>query len=291
MADDERAERRQAAVTAASPYWRALSAESVLASDQLSAGASNLSKIEPTLLGSFYTALFPLSIGYERLAKIVLQVDAQLTTGEFLTTREMRTVGHRIDDLLGRVEEVTARRGFTGEGYERPKDEITSAITAILTEFAVTGRYNHLDRLGNLSKVSASAEMQWDVQVMLPIATRHLTSRTSKRIVAGATAIDDAFSTPGDIKAIAFRHDVNGKVHTVPASIYMRGALYENLIPYARMYAFRPARWLAYTIDRLATEAISLPHATDHIPYLIEFFPWLKSPDSYFRERRHPGKT
>lgn len=273
-----------------SPYWRALSAESQLASDQLSAGASNLSKIEPTQLGSFYAALFPLSIGYERLAKIALQVDAQLATGKFLTTSEMRTVGHEIDTLFLRVEEITARRGFAGERYERPKDEVTSAITAILTQFAVTGRYNHLDCLGNPGKVSASAEKQWDEEVMLPITASHLTSRTRQQIATHAAMIDRAFSATEDIGAIAFHHDVSGAFHTGPVSAYMRSALYEKLIPYARMYAFRPARWLAYIIDRLATEASSSPHAKDHIPYLIEFFPWLKAPDNYFRERRHPGK-
>lgn len=273
-----------------SPYWRALSAESLLVSDQLSAGATNLSRIEPTLIGSFYAALFPLSIGYERLAKIALQVEARLRTGEFLTTREMRDVGHKIDSLFTQVEGIAARRGYTGVTYERPTDVITSAITAILTEFAVTGRYNHLDSLGNPGKVSASAEKQWDEQVMLPIAARHLTSRAEQRIAAHAAAIDSAFSAREDIGAIAFHHDVNGAFHTGPASMYMRSALYEKLIPYARMYAFRPGRWLAYTVDRLATDAMSSPNTMGHVPYLIEFFPWLQAPDNYFRSRRHPGK-
>lgn len=273
-----------------SPYWRALSAESRLASDQLSAGAANLSRIEPTTVGSFYTALFPLSIGYERLAKIALQVDARLRTGQFLTTKEMRDVGHKIDSLFTQVEEIAACRGYTGVEYERPTDAFTSAITGILTEFAVTGRYNHLDSLGDPGKVSAGVEKQWDEQVMLPIAARHLSSRAEQRIAAHAAAIDSAFSATEDMGVIAFHHDVNGEFHTGPASMYIRSALYEKLIPYARMYAFRPGRWLAYTVDRLATEAMSSPNTSGHVPYLIEFFAWLKAPDDHFRSRRDPGR-
>ncbi|TSD93278.1 hypothetical protein FOV72_20130 [Gordonia rubripertincta] len=258
-------------------------------SDQLRAGATNLSRIEPTLVGSFYAALFPLSIGYERLAKIALQVDARLETGEFLTTREMRDVGHKINGLFTQVEGIATRRGYTGVKYERPTDVITNAITAILTEFAVTGRYNHLDSLGSPG-VSASAERQWDEQVMLPIAARHLTLRAEQKIASHAAAIDSSFSATEDLGVIAFHHDVNGTFHTGPASMYMRSALYAKLIPYARMYAFRPGRWLAYIVDRLATEAISSPHTCGHVPYLIEFFPWLKGPDDFFQSRRNPGK-
>lgn len=273
-----------------SPYWRALSAESRLASDQLRAAAANLSRIEPTLVGSFYTALFPLSIGYERLAKIALHVDSRLRTGEFLTIKEMRDAGHKIDSLFSQVEEIAVRRGYVGVEYQRPTDVFASAITAILTEFAVTGRYNHLDSLGDRGKVSASVEKQWDEQVMLPIAARHLTARAAQQIAAQATRIDSAFSTVVDLGAIAFRHDVNGAFHTGPASIYIRSALYEKLIPYARMYAFRPGRWLAYIIGRLSTEAMSSPNARSHVPYLIEFFAWLQASDDYFRSRRRPGE-
>ena len=60
--------------------------------------------------------------------------------------------------------------------------------------------------------------------------------------------------------------------------------------PYARMYAFLPGRWLVYTVDQLATESMSSPNTRGHVPYFIEFFPWLKAPDNYFRSGRHPGK-
>jgi hypothetical protein len=89
-------------------------------------------------------------------------------------------------------------------------------------------------------KVSASVEKQWDEQVMLPIAARNLTSRAEQRIAAHAAAIDSDFSATEDIGVIAFHHDVNGAFHTGPASMYMRSAFYEKMIPYARMYAFRP---------------------------------------------------
>lgn len=174
--------------------------------------------------------------------------------------------------------------------YERPTDVFTTAITAILTEFAVTGRYNHLDSLGDPGKVSASVEKQWDEQVMLPIAARHLKPPVEQRIAAHSAAVDSAFFEAKDMGAIAFHHDVNGEFHTGPASMYVRSALYEKLIPYARMYAFRPGRWLAYTVDQLTTEAMSSPNTRGHVPYLIEFFAWLQPPDDYFRSRRRPGE-
>lgn len=57
---------------------------------------------------------------------------------------------------------------------------------------------------------------QWEEQVMLSIAARHLTSRAEQRIAAHAAAIDSAFSATEDIGAIAFHHDVNGAFHAGP---------------------------------------------------------------------------
>ena len=272
-----------------SPHWRAFTAECTLAADQIGVGARSLSQLQPASIGSFYVALFPLSIGYERMAKVALQINAKITTGQFLTKAQMRdkaTAGHRIDALFDRVEElaVTHKYDQNHPNGQRPTDDITMAITAVLTEFADGGRYNHLNSLGSPDAPVPSAEEQWDSEVMRRIAATHLTARRKSKIARNAAMWD----IPGnpDMGTLAFHQDVDGSFHTTPGMLALRAGIYEALTPYARMYALRPGRWLASILDQLTTDAMGSKHARGHVPYVNEFFGWLDNNDAFLRQRR-----
>ncbi len=127
-----------------SPVWRALAAEAGIASDQIGEGATLLAKVSPNYSWTFARALFPLSIGLERASKLALQVDARLSSAGFLDEREMRALGHKLDQLLDAVDAMNLRRGFS---HARPRDPIHQAVLAVLTDFATNGRYYHLDNL------------------------------------------------------------------------------------------------------------------------------------------------
>lgn len=276
-----------------SPHWRALTAEATLASEQMASGARGLGALDPVRIGSFHTALFSLSIGYERMAKVALQIDARMETGDFLSEKEMRKRGHNIDTLLDHVEKMSIRRGYnTDPDCGRPKSDITSAITGILTGFALKGRYNYLDSLGAPTAAPADAEKQWDADVMGPIAAAHLSDRqrlTLEAKAAGARLLVDDM-TKLNIGALVRRQDVSGDVHSDLPSAMSRKQLYKLLIPYSRMYALQPARWLAYILTALAQDSVGSSGAHGDVPNLSEFFRWMLQDDAYFRQRRDPGK-
>ncbi|MCZ4277420.1 hypothetical protein [Rhodococcoides yunnanense] len=276
-----------------SPHWRALTAEATLASEQMAAGARGLGALDPVLIGSFHTALFSLSIGYERMAKVALQIAARIETGNFLSEKEMRKRGHDIDTLLDCVEAMSIRRGYDADpDCERPKSDITSAITGILTGFARKGRYNYLDSLGAPTTTPADAEKQWDADVMGPIAAAHLSDRqrlTLEAKAAGAQLLVDDMAQL-DIGALVRRQDVSGDVHMDLPSAMSRKQLYKILIPYSRMYALQPPRWLAHILTTLAQDSVGSPGAHGHVPNLSEFFRWMLQDDAHFRQRRDPGR-
>lgn len=276
-----------------SPHWRALTAEATLAAEQMAAGARGLGAFDPVRIGSFHAALFSLSIGYERMAKVALQIDARIETGNFLSEKEMRKRGHDIDTLLDHVEAMAIRRGYDADPEcERPKSDITSAITGTLTGFARTGRYNYLDSLGASTAAPADAEKQWDADVMGPIAAAHLSDRQRLMLkvrARGAQLLAHDIAQ-ANIGVIARRQDVSGDAHAELAPMLNRHQLYKLLIPYSRMYALQPARWLANILTTLARDSVGSSGAHGDVPNLSEFFGWMLQGDAYFRQRRDPGR-
>lgn len=265
-----------------SPFWIALSAECRLAADQVAAGGVSVGNLDPMNPGSFYSAFFPLSIGYERMAKIAIQVDARVEHGSFLPKSKMRGLSHDIARSFDEVEKIARRRGYETERFGvRPSEPVHASVVSVLSNFATTSRYNHLDAIGSAGQSGTSAEKEWDTAVLPLLVEEHLTKRTAQKIVDGASGIGIAFDE-ADVY-IGRQRDVDGTLHTKPAPPAFRGLLYEALNPYGRMHTLQLARWLATVLTSLGHDAIM----TGEVPYLSEFFSWMRADDQALRTRRN----
>lgn len=266
------------------PHWQALSAECTIASDQVRLGASALESLDPLRPGSFYSALFPLSIGYERMAKIAIQVDAYAQNGHFLTSKEMRNLSHNIGEALDRVEEIAVRRGYTGDAdLRRPATDVHRSIVDILSAFALGGRYSHLDSLGG-SNGAKSAERQWEADVISPLADQHLKARKRLEILdqENRTIV---LSEKLSQNAVVRLTDLDGEVHTTLAASHARIALCKATVPWSRLYTLQIGRWMAYVLCELGYLGPTLP-GDPTIPYLTDFFSWLINDDARLRRRK-----
>ncbi|MBI5341367.1 MAG: hypothetical protein HZB45_27105 [Mycolicibacterium rufum] len=241
-----------------SPYWIALSAESTLASDQVRLGAIGLGRLNPVSVGSFYAAFFALAIGYERMAKIAIQVDASLGVGSFLPSADMKKIGHRISALFDHVETIAHQRGYDTEPLcKRPADAVHTEIVDILTEFATTGRYDHLDSLGKPGHLADNAERQWNKGVLPFLIKHHLTPRMRRDIQAKALEVDAMThaATSSGIGMSFLHQDIDGTLQTGAARIAERTLVYDKMTPWGRMYALQLGRWLAAILSELARQS------------------------------------
>lgn len=266
-----------------SPHWVAISAECTSAVTQVATGAKALGSVTPHSPGSYYAAFFPLSIGYERMAKIALHVDSKIETGSFVPKKQMRDLGHNLLTLFDAVEEMALRRYSLDSDpyYLRPTDPVHAAISEILSEFAVSGRYNHLDRLGT-GTTPETPESRWDAEVIMPIVNRHISTEK----LAADKAIWDALGRDTRHIATASVRDVNGMHLLKLEEIAFRQRQYSRSNSWARMYALQLGRWLATILAELGFEAIS----TKQVPYLGEYFAWLRNDDRTLRSLKNPGK-
>jgi hypothetical protein len=91
------------------------------------------------------------------------------------------------------VKEIAVRRGYEKESYgSKPSEPVHDSIVAILSEFAVSGRYNHLDSLGSPGHPPKSAEHRWDADVMSPLAQQHLTDHAKRKIIGSSAGLGAA---------------------------------------------------------------------------------------------------
>jgi hypothetical protein len=137
---------------AADAKFIALNREAELAKRVTCSGLSALRNASPARPGVYYDAFFGISIGLERLAKLVWLVDECIARGgSFPSDNDLRGLGHDILALIGKASAIRSNRLgrqssiSTNSHSTLPSDKITSLIMEFLSEFAKATRYFNVD--------------------------------------------------------------------------------------------------------------------------------------------------
>ena len=132
-------------MTAFSHEWHALGREAELAAEHLALGVTALGRANHAHKGLYNQTFFALSVGFERLGKLVLVADRAIETGgSWLTDDELRSAGHDILALFDAAELIVRKRCASDSWAVRPALPIHSAIAVRLSEFAKRTRYYSL---------------------------------------------------------------------------------------------------------------------------------------------------
>ena len=142
---------------ASNPQWRAMQRESQLAAEQIVLGVTALGQANHPQPGLYSQAFSGLSIGIERAGKLIFVADHAIqNSGTFPADRQLRDIGHDINVLLPKCEEIGTRYDPARSFAARPVDSIHRGIEETLSSFATRLRYY------NLSFLAGSATNQTD---------------------------------------------------------------------------------------------------------------------------------
>ena len=134
------------------PEWHSISREAALVRHLIGSGVTSLGKANyADKEGEYYTAFFGLSIGLERLAKLILVADYAISNhGQMPAEQVIRSFGHKLVSLLNTVGDVSAKHSLR-LNYPRPTAQISTAIVECLDAFADAkrGRYANFAALGD----------------------------------------------------------------------------------------------------------------------------------------------
>ena len=125
--------------------------EAALASSSLGNGLYYLRRSDMHQKGLYYQAFFSLSIGIERLLKLVYMRKYQSENrGKYPSKRLFRELGHDIYSMYKSIDEEFLLQ-----------NPISHEILKILSDFATTDRYHNLNVIGNPSDMSIDPLVKW----------------------------------------------------------------------------------------------------------------------------------
>ncbi|TJU99919.1 MAG: hypothetical protein E5Y12_22505 [Mesorhizobium sp.] len=229
-----------------SPDWQALARESKLARQLLGNGATALGTANyADKKGDYYVAFFGLSIGIERLAKLILVADYAIESGGKVPEQKIVSkFGHRLEELLDAVETIEKKYTLALE-FPRPVDDIAQSIVSCLDSFADArrGRYANFDTLGDPNlKTEFEPIQKWWSEVAEAILARHFYGTKAEKGVRARAQLFEAVMGP--ISMIRHTAEDGTPLTDIETASYRTGAT-AYVQKYGRYYALVIVRWLS----------------------------------------------
>lgn len=264
------------------PSFLLLQQEGCLISSCLALGLTELRNAHVHNKGAFYTALFNLSVGIERLLKAIVIIDHMLNNRLSVPTKkELQTYGHNIIELYDACERIGTARQSPIPGRTQ-LDTVDHGILLLLSDFARITRYHNLDALST-SQSSIDPLYQWS-KLIVAILGKDVPQGKKDKMLAQAhviaTAIDD--------KTLTLMHDLDQRPLTTEEALSLPG-LHDQATRLAVLHLVKilsPFRDLLRTVSQ---EAYGLGVSVPPFPQMQEFLEWLWNDRQYvLRKKKWP---
>jgi hypothetical protein len=223
--------------------------EAQLAAQQIGQGVTALGKANHAETGLYSQAFFGLSIGIERMGKLIFIADfAICNSGKFPDDKALRGFGHDISSLLPKCDAigktVDPERGYP----DRPNDPINQGIEEVLTLFATKLRYYNLSHLAGSAVSQRDPIALWWEKVAIPICDRHYTQRQQEKDLAEAEIFEKLLGN----NAFVMHTSEEGTPIRDMTTFVGRGKATRVVQSYGRMYTLQIVRWLESILHSLS---------------------------------------
>tara|TARA_R110002049_G_scaffold188251_7_gene356615 strand:- start:10649 stop:11455 length:807 start_codon:yes stop_codon:yes gene_type:complete len=268
-------------MTMFSPSFLLLQQEGYLISASLANGLTELRSAHVHNKGAFYTALFNLSTGFERLLKAIIIIDHMLCNNLAVPSKkQLQARGHNIVDLydecgrvgLGRNSILPARIQL---------DAVDRELLQLLSDFARITRYHNLDAL-SASNTSTDPLVRLN-QVLLAILAQDVSQKQRDRILGPANIVATKIN---DI-TLTLMSGLDQRPLSITEALSLPG-LHEQAVRFA---VFRLIKLLAPIRDLLRAlryEDYTLESAPA-FPEMHEFLSWIWDDRKYvLRKKKWP---
>ena len=232
-----------------SEYHQAIQCEAQLAGEQIAHGVTVLGRANHAQPGLYVQAFFGLSIGLERMCKLIFVANYTIAhSGHFPTDKDLRKFGHDLSSLLSNCEEIGKGLDPKRDYRDRPSDPIHQGIEEVLSLFATNLRYYNLNHLAGAAKNQRDPIALWWEKVALPICDKHYSQRQRKRDKAEAAEIERII---GGSSVVLHTSEDGQPIRDVP-TFFARSRATRVVQKYGRLYTLQIVRWLSSIILELS---------------------------------------
>jgi hypothetical protein len=268
------------------PEWHAIRRECALVRHLIGSGATALGRANyGDQKGEYCTAFFGLSVGLERLAKLVLVADHAITNaGKMPTEKLVRQYGHKLSELIETADKVSTIRTLKLD-YLRPTDAISQKIVECLDSFADAGRgrYANFAALGDPNLGEDEPIGKWWGEAADLILKEHYDGKSAQKRVEGRASVVDAVMSPVSM-VLYFSESGDTMQDVLTASI--RTGQTELVQRYGRYYALTVVRWLSEVFSELSRLAC-YTHNIDAFFGVWEYFQTFTVDDNFLKTRKN----
>lgn len=264
--------------------------EGTLAAELVSVGVTILRKASTPRSGLFELALFNLSIGFERMCKLIVLLDHYFANGSFPNNDVLKKkYGHDLDKLFPAVRHIATERNIKTDYTDEPSSEIHREIIATLSEFSKTTRYYNLDCLtGGKAAHLQSGRAAWINRVGKLIVAKHYAARKQINDILEAQELQ---ASMGDAVS-GIRFDESGKSIDTLEKGLIHGAEVRIIRRWSQFYCLQLIRYLAAILKELPSRSASQrmhnqPVAPSiQLPCFEEIFAWFLNDDAMLKSRK-----
>ena len=267
------------------PEWHFIRQEAMLVRHLIGAGATATGQANyANKKGEYYRAFFELSVGMERLAKLILVVDYALThAGKLPDEKHVRQFGHDLKSLFAAVEKVSTTRALKLR-YPRPTDPVATTIIENLDAFADAkrGRYANFGALANPQTAQHEPVAKWWNEVAETILlNRYYGKPVQAQVEGNAQAVNQILGAHS-----AVLHTSETREHITDLELSSRRAGQTKVVQrWSRYHSLTVARWLSDVYCEIAWDA-AYTHGMDAFFGSWEFFYTYRVDDDLLSTRK-----
>lgn len=267
------------------PEWHFVKQEAQLVRHLLGSGATALGRANyADKKGEYYTAFFGLSVGLERICKLILVIDHALSNqGQMPPQEVVRRFGHQIEKLMDSVAEAVSRQSVTAR-FSRPKDSVSLKIIENLDAFADArrGRYANFEALGDPNLTAHEPISKWWNDVAEEILRqRYYGKNVQAQVEANAHMINALL---GDQAFVLHTTETREQMTDLETASRRTGQT-EIVQKWARYHTLTVIRWLASVYKALAWRAV-YDYGYDAFFGSWEYFYTFTVDDSFLKTRK-----
>ena len=267
------------------PEWHALGREASLVRHLIGSGATAIGKANyADKMGEYYTAFFGLSVGLERLSKLILVANYAIeNSGKLPEEKIVRKFGHKLIDLSNEVERISEKTGLSLR-YSRPTQELPQKILECLDSFADArrGRYANFASLDDPSLTADEPINKWWGDVAGCILDKHYYGKAAQRRVEGRAEFIDSMISPF---TMVIQTNESGHTMRDVESASIRTGQNAIVQKWGRYHSLTIARWLSSVLSELSHIACHT-HGIDGFFGLDEYFYSYTVDDSFLKTRK-----
>jgi hypothetical protein len=249
-----------------------LTNEAAIAAMNLSTGIKFLSKADFVKKAYFLNSYFSLSIGFERLLKLIIVYEYYLSNNKLPENNYLKNFGHNLTKLFDKSKLIADQLNVSKFYADVFDDEICKEIIYFLSEFAVKTRYYNLDNL-NSEDISKEPLTVWNNKINSIINQRHYKNNDErvKKIKELTKKLDDLL--------FVSVFDSQDKHITTIENFYTKGLSINTERKYSVFYTYKIIRFLSNLIHHIDAGKL--------LPFVSEYFVIFRnSNDKYVLSRK-----